>query len=264
MVPSGETLYRVNVPYLSMVVRGRDNDVQAAFELPNGSPATSELTACTYSLLDPGGVAVVDAVAATVALGVASYTIPAATLPATLAPLGEGWQEVWDATLDGVAKSYDVEAALVLRPLYPVLTQADLVADYPDLAATRGVTVTTDEGFITQSWQDDVINRLIGEGHLPYLIKSAPAFKRAHKEATHARRFRWLGSKQRDGAAFVRLAETHQKRYESAWKAINFRTDDNHDGRVDDPGSRRSSARVVHRNASPSPTRKRRNTKGWF
>ena len=254
---SAELDYSFITPYPDMIVRGREQVVEMRVERAGAVVEVTELGS-TFSLLKPDGTAVVDADDVVVdADGVPQYTLTALLLPATLTPLGEGWQEVWELVLpDGTTRTVDREAALCLRPLVPVVSQATLSEDYPTLATFLGNTahggIASWQDFISSAWAD-ILGRLIAEGHLPYLVKSSSAFRKAHKELAYSKGFGWLAMHQSTRGNWLEIAEKHSAAYEAAWKAINFKTDDDHDGRVDDDTRRRGgTGSVLHLNAAPA------------
>lgn len=229
-----ETSYTIRAPYPVMLQRGRAATTKIEV-YRDGALSAPTASGSTYTLLSPSGSTVVSG-AVTVSSSVATYSLSAGDLPSTL-QLGEGYQEVWVLVLaDGTTRTFDREAAVILRPLYPVVTDLDLTAMYPDLATWRGSDVTSMQGFIDEAWRQ-ILSRLIAQGVLPYLVKSAHAFRTAHQHLALAI---WAGyaAKGRAGANFLELATMHRAAYEEAWKAINFAVDTDHDGRVDDPHKR--------------------------
>lgn len=257
---TAELDYTFVTPYPDMLTRGRNQTVEMRVER-SGSVVSVTQSGSTFSLLKPDGTAIVDAAAVTVSNGVPQYALTTTHLPTTLEPLGEGYQEVWVLVLpDGTTRTVDREAALCLRPLVPVVSQTTLLEDYPTLTTFLGSAVVgapsnapTDwQGFISAAWSD-ILGTLIAEGHLPYLIKSSSAFRKWHKELTYAKGFGWLAMHQAGRGNWLELARKHEIAAEGARKAINFKTDDDHDGRVDDESRRRAAGgTVLHLNAPPT------------
>lgn len=251
MPTSAETEYTYPLRYPEMIVRGRANTVTMPVYDETGTVATVTASGSTFTLLDPSGTAIVNAAAVTVTSGVPSYTITAGTLPTTLTPLGEGWQEVWVLQTPTGERTVDREAALILRPLVPVVTYPTLLEDYPTLA-TFGLTAAQWSTFITSAW-GEILNDLIAAGHLPYLIKSSAAFRSAHKHRAYAKGFQALALHQNTRGNWLEMAKHHREQAEAAWKAINFKTDDDHDGRVDDDSQRRGGSGSVLNMNAPAP-----------
>mgnify|MGYP003646258604 FL=1 len=79
----------------------------------------------TVTVLDPGGIKVVDAAAVAVSGSVASYTF-GASVPATTASLGDGWTVIWSLVISG--EVYTFRQAAILCEYVPrnVITAADL------------------------------------------------------------------------------------------------------------------------------------------
>ena len=246
-MPSAEIEYVYLLRYPEMIVRGRANTVIMPVYDSAGTAVTITEAGSTFTLLDPSGVAVVNAAAISyqsTPVSGATYTIAAGTLPTTLTPLGEGWQEVWVLQTPDGERTVDREAALILRPLTPLITYLDLVEDHPTLS-TFGITAAQWGTFLTSAW-GDVINDLIAAGHVPYRIKSATAFRNVHKYRAFAKGFNHLALHQNTRLGnFAQMAKDYSDKAEAAWKAINFKTDDDDDGRVDDDTRRRSAGGSV-------------------
>ena len=78
MIPTGRTLYTFAAQYPSLIVRGG----ACAVRLPAyRAGALVAPTSGTYSLIAPGGAVIVNVAAVTVASSIATYTIPALSLP---------------------------------------------------------------------------------------------------------------------------------------------------------------------------------------
>lgn len=233
-----------------LIVRNRQNAVEVELEVDGAAPT---IDSATVSLLKPDGTAVVSNEAATVVGGRATYTIPAATLPSTLTPIGEGWQLVWSLTIGGVAQPLiDREAALILRPLHPVITDVDLEDSYPDISRDRG-SVASLLQWRNEAWKR-IIGRLIQTGHITYQIKSGWVFREAHIEATLWLFYRWLAKNQPASGDWMELANTHRDNYHAAYDRINFTVDRDNDGRPDNPNQRQAARRALHVNGAPTTT----------
>lgn len=261
MTTAAEPLYSIRTPYPDVLTVDRDNEV--AWALYRDGEVVAPDSA-TWSLLAPDGTEVAsDASVSPGADGVCRITITAATLPSATIAKGEGYQQVFTPTIDGkVYGPFDRETAVSLRPLYPVITDADLLDEFPTLAQHRGSSATSFQQWIDAAWKR-IIGRLIAEGHMAYLIKSSWAFRLAHLELARAlferhvtRQLKRTGSPEDDEKLFGP--------YEAAWSQISFAVDGDHDGRVDDTTKRESpGAAMVHRNQSPKGFRGRRRDARW-
>ena len=251
-MPSAEAEYSYPLRYPEMLVRGRANAVSMPVYGADGVLVSITEAGSTFTLLDPSGTAVVNAAAVTVTSSVPGYTIPAGTLPATLTPLGEGWQEVWVLQTPDGERTVDREAALILRPLVPVVTYQTLLDEHYPTLATFGLTRAQWEAFRIGAWAG-ILNDLIAAGHLPYLIKSSTAFRAHHAHRTLGLGFAALSLHQQARGNFAALAESHKAQAKAAWDAINFKTDRDHDGRVDDDGARTGSGGSVLTINAPAP-----------
>lgn len=244
-----DTLYSFRDAYPPVYQRGRG--VTASRPVYRDAALVAPTQAgSTYTLLGPSGDAIVNAQPVTVTNSIATYALTSTHLASTLV-LGEGYQEVWVLVLGGVAITTDREVAIALRPLYPVVTDEDLLADYPITNRDLPGDATSWQGFIDEAWKE-IISRLIMEGHLSYMVKSHYAFRACHKELTHALRFRALAAARPSQVNLMELQKHHQDRYEASWKAMNWTSDENGDGRPDNPQRRKGSGGgILHINGSP-------------
>jgi hypothetical protein len=160
-----EQPYTARIPFPDYLERGRTQLVRLEVYRDGALVAP---TSGTFSLYDASHVAQIDAAAVTIASSRAQYSINAASLPASL-PVGEGWQEEWALTFsDGVTRTFRRSAALVLRAVHPVITDADLLACYSDLDDLRPSDLSSYQGPIDEAWRQ-IIGRLVGRGRFPYL-----------------------------------------------------------------------------------------------
>lgn len=185
-----------------------------------------------YSLYDPDGVAVVDEQAASITDGVATYSIAAATLPASLA-LSDRWRERWTLTLDGVARVFVRDAGLVRSTLYPVVTDADLTETHTELRTWLADDSTSLQGYIDSAWRS-VLLRLIEAGRWPYLVLSPWALRETHLCLSLARCFRDYASSAAGGPGkYDALATHYDEQYDKAFARLRLTYDMDEDGQID-------------------------------
>ena len=203
----------------------------------------------TFTLFDAQGAEVVSAAAVTVSGSIAQYSIPAATLPTTKA-VGEGWLSEWALVMpDGITHTFRRSSALVLRALYPVITDLDLLALYTDLNLLRPSGLSSFQGYIDEAWRQ-VLGRLISKGRFPYLIVDPWALREIHLETTLGLIFRDFASSIGEGR-WLALAENHKKEASFAWQALTFQYDEDHDGQPDGGERRKSAHPVVYLSNAP-------------
>ena len=135
------------------------------------SPAVA--TSGTFTLYDISKTTIVTG-AVTFPGGVATFTVPAASLPATTA-LSAFWQEEWVLTFGTHVETFRRDAFLCLRLLHNVVTETMLVRRVSDLAAIRPPTITSYEPYIQEAW--GIVQRtLLQDGRRPYLVMNDYAF----------------------------------------------------------------------------------------
>ena len=245
MIPSGQTAYTARYPYPSLLVRAKDTRVQMPIYRDGALVAP---ISGTYTLLAPGGATVLTH-AITVASSVATYTIPAASLPASLV-LGEGYMEVWSLLLTGESSSIEIRhtAALGLCPLYPVVTDADLIGEYDGISAYYAGSLTSFQGPIDQAWKK-IVSDLIEDGRLAYMVRTPDALREAHLHLSLAKLFQGFGLNA-DGAHWRELAKVEHQRYESAWSRATLQLDQAGTGLVDNALARAAASGPVAFNSS--------------
>lgn len=250
MVPTGRTLYSFPVAYPSLIVRGAACRVQLAAYYEGELVAP---TSATYSLLAPGGSALISAASASIVADVATYSIPSGSLPATLEPLGEGWQEEWSLTFAGDSVPYVQRrtAALARCALYPAVNERDFIPLYPNLSVYKSGEITSYQPQITEAW-NQILARLIREGRLPYLIRTPDSLREAHLHLALALIFGGF-STEASSEHFRALAEKHEKSYSAAWAGITWQQDSAQSGQVDDPSRRTAPFAALSINGSPHP-----------
>ena len=236
-----ENPYTARIPFPSYVERSRAQVVQLAVYR---SGALVAPVSGTFTLTDADGDVVVDAAAVSVVGDVAQYSLPAAAIPDST-PVGEGWAEDWALTFaDGVTRTFRRSAALVLRALFPVITDADLLACYSDLDDLRPADLTSYQQFIDESWRR-VIGRLVSRGRFPYLILDPWSLREIHLETCLGLIFQDFGSSVGEGR-YIDLAEGHKKTAAAAWRNRTFQYDQDHDGRGGTRGKRTPAEPVIY------------------
>ena len=256
---NSETLYTFRDAFPNVLAVDRAQTVRMEVRRDGALDAPTQVGS-TYSLFEPGGqTAVVDEEAITVTAGIALFVISQVTLPTTL-DLGEGYFEIWDLLLsDGTQRQVRREASLAIRELYPVLAEIDLEGEYPDITFALGTVLTSYQPFIDEAWKR-IINRLIAEGVLTYLVMSPTAFRDTHRELTFYLMFKWFFMKQGQDSRWADLFKSHLSAYEAAWGKLNFVLDADHDG-IADSSERVGPGGVTHVN--PSPRRRLQKNSRW-
>jgi hypothetical protein len=145
-----DTVYSARWAGPTFIERGKDQTVSVAIER---SGAAVTLTSGTMTIYRPGGDAMVDAVAGTVAAGVfTSATVAAATTSGE--SLGKNWLIRVDLVIAGDTYTFYNDAVLCLARLYPTIGQTDLVARHSEAANLLGASITSLQQYIDQAWAD--------------------------------------------------------------------------------------------------------------
>lgn len=247
---AAETLYTFRDYGPSVLERARDQVVT----LPvyrDGALVAPTASGSSYVLRSPGDT-VVHTGTLTVVASVATVTIPASALPATL-DLSEGYREEWVLVLpDGTTRPKTRAAAVARRQLNPVIADADLVAEYPDILRDLPAGETTFQGFVDEAWKR-ILSRLRSVGLLPQLIFTDYELRDAHRELVLFLIAKWWEYKGTGESQWSRMREYHQNAYEAAWTRAKVAVDVDGDGSTDGDGDTGLAA-VTHLNASPVRT----------
>ena len=167
---TAETGYRARANVPVMIERARTQVSAIVLYTPSGVAAPA--SAGTYTLLKPGGTAVISAAAITTNATGAEYEIDASDIPAnnTTAPLGQGWQERWALTMpDGTQRTFRRSASMALFELHPCVVDVDLTDLYPDLLDSLGNYRTNLQTWIDNAWST-VMRALHRNGDWPFII----------------------------------------------------------------------------------------------
>lgn len=228
---------------LELLERGESNVLRLRLYV-NGSPAPPSVA--TVSVYDSSNTALVNEQSATIAGGIASYTVLGAVT--TDQPLGTGYRVVW--TADG--RTYDIPAALCRRLVYPTVTDVDVRRRWPYLdSGNLGAltSTTTWQGLIDDAWLT-IQHRLIEAGRRPWLVLSPSSLREPHLLLAGARIHDALASRG-NPVMQDRAMQLHQM-YESAYARVSMDYDEDDDGQVDDSDRRMAAEASVWLGGSPS------------
>lgn len=224
---ASDTLYTARFLWPEFIERGRDNAITCPVyrfgALVAPASGTVTVTRADQTL-------VVNAAPVSIVGSVATYTIPAAVL-APLA-LEEGWLVTWSLVLDGVARTYQRDGALVRRSLFPVVTDADLLRRHSDLNALRAPGVSSYQDYIDEAFAV-VQNRLISGGRRPFLVLSPSALREVQLNLTLALIWTDYATSAGDTSRYSDLATHYRQAYEDAWARLNFVYDEADENKVD-------------------------------
>lgn len=248
MAGGGDTLLAARIPYPDVVERGRAASLSLALWRNGALVAPSS---GTLTILRPDGTTYLSAAAVTVTASVATYALSA---PAATEPLGEGWLQLWSLTISGEPnpRVWRREMALARYALQPVVTEQDLLDEYPRLLAQVSKVADSFQPWIDAAWRQ-IIRALIGRGALTYLLVSNYALADWHRNLALYLVLKELYRGQ-PGEQWRTLMDTHKTAADAAAVSFNSTLDADHDGAPDD-SSRASVATIVHVNAAPTTGR---------
>ncbi len=206
------------------------------------------VTSGTISVFDDTGIngtPLVDEAAVVVVGGIATHDITAASLPITKA-LDDTWQERWTLTIAGQVYTFWRDAQLVLRLLYPVISDDDLVSRHTELtqwltAASR----TSYQDYLDDAW-DTIQIRLLEDGRRPALIMSSWSLREVHIQLTLERIFRDFSSSAGGARGkYAEMADHYRKAFAVGWSSMTLIYDDGEDDDISDGDQGQAGSPVV-------------------
>lgn len=202
-------------------------------------------TNVTYTLLAPDGTKLIDGAAGTYPGNIPQYTHATNLLKDQ--QLGEGYIQEWNITIIGRVYTFRRMCAVVLRRLYPVVSDADLTSTFSQLVDLRPSSLSSYQTYIDEAWYT-MIQRMRNEGGgLEYLVMSPEAFRSAHQNLALYYIFRdFHSSLGQSNGRFLDLSTEMYNQYKSEWKQINFVYDHSHKGSSDSPNTRVAKQPVIY------------------
>lgn len=238
--------YSAQIRHVELLERNKSQTTSLSIYRDNALVVPTE---AKYTLVEPNQNKIVDSAVASISSeGVVSYPHTATQLPNTK-DLGEGYlQEFW-VKIDGVAYTFRRMTALVLRKLYPTVSDVDLTAIYTDLEEVRPSSITSYQKYIDDAWYQ-ILRKIRNRGMgFEYLVMSADSFYEAHRHLSLYLIFRdFHSSLGQSNGRYLELAQEHQRQFFQEFDAINFIYDDEHTNKPEDPNSRKSAQPVIYLN----------------
>jgi hypothetical protein len=208
---------------MDLLVRGEDNTIACPVYY-EGALVVPTLAGSVLTVTDDSGTAIVNAQAVTITDGVASYTIPEATLPSTTA-LAMGYAVRWSLQIEGKPYHFRNTACVVLSRLYSPVDQTDLTDIHSDLMAY--LDAGSKRSF--QPFLDDALmdaeRRLLRGGRRPWLILDSWGLFDVIRTKTLERIFRSFQTSTSTDQKYGKLADQYAKEYEKAWQTLDLNLD---------------------------------------
>ena len=187
-------------------------------------------SSATFTLEKPDGTEQISSESATISGGgELSYAVSAGQIPASL-NLSDSYLIRWTVVISGVEYTFSRPCAVALSRLYPVITDLDLEAIYSDISSIRSSTLTSYQGFITESFIQ-IIQRLRDQGNFEYLIMDPQSLRSSHLDLCFYLIWKDMDSSGLGEGRYLDLAKEHRYQFEAHWKRLKFRYDldqDNH------------------------------------
>jgi hypothetical protein len=228
------------------IQRAAENVVQLPVHLDG---KLTPVTSGTLTVTDEGGNTIVDAQSVSITSQIATYTLSAGVLPDTL-PLSTDWLEEWKLTVEGTEHTFRREAYLVLRKLYPVLTEPDLLRRHNSLDRLRPANLANYGTYLQEAW-DEIQIRLLEGGRRPQLIMSPWSLRQVHIDKTLEIIYRDFMTLAGDGN-YAKLAEFYGEQFEANWNKLVLTYDYDEEGSPGDAEEGVAVEPVTYLTAGPS------------
>lgn len=200
--------------------------------------ARAEPSSGTFTLLDESGSELVSAAATTQTGGVATYSLSAATVPATLA-YSDAWLARWVLTYSGQVETFEQPTCLVRADWRSPITPGDLVSRHGEFARGEPLDPQQDGGEVTLgTWIEEasvgLFTRLWTDGRRPWLIIDPWAAREHLISRALAVAFRYSSTFVEDVSTLLRHADAYDKAAEDAYGRLQFRYDASETGKPAD------------------------------
>jgi len=234
MSGSATSFISARFTHADYLVRG----VDAALSCPLWqSDALVEPSTGTCTVYDANGTSI-DSDDVVVTGSIATRTVPAASLPSTLA-FAEGWRVEWSLVVSGDTLVFRNEAALVRSALAPAASDQDLYRRVSGLDpnGSKPIHSLTDlQVYMDEAWLI-ILGKLTAKGRLPYLIVNSHALREPHILLALSLIFEDFATRLNE--KHIETAQMYRSRFNDAWNDVRVTEDTDQDGDAD--GSRRVS-----------------------
>jgi hypothetical protein len=244
-----DTPYSARVRTVELLERGKAQETELEIYRDGDQVVPSS---ATYTITKPDNSTIIENGACAVAVGgTVSYSHTAGQLNNNL-NLGEGYVQEFTVVISGDSYVFRRMAAVVLRRLYPVISDADLEDVYSDLANLRPSSLTSYQKYIDSAWYTILRKiRNMGAGY-EYLVVSPESFAECHRHLSLYLIFRDFHSGLSTDARYLELAQEHYRLYQDELGSINYIYDEEHTGQPDKPDQRTAGKPTIFLN-NPAP-----------
>lgn len=200
---------------------------------PDGTAAP--VTAGTYTLLDSGGAVVVTG-AVVVASGIATFALPSTFSDNHDLPQTYAWRERWALTSGGVERTYEQQVFVQRVAPAMYINVGHLYAMHSEWRRQLPQSTTSPAEKLVTAWEE-LLGRLMGDGHLPSKILNWWALSTIHKYWAASLVCRGFQTDAPNDSRWSRLADEYWKRCQSDYDHhFKIQADTNDDGVADTPG----------------------------
>lgn len=214
----------------------RAETLDLPLKYPDDTAAT--VTAGTYTLLDSAGVEVVTG-AVVVVSGVATFALPSTFTDEYGLPQNFAWRERWELTgISGTALAMTFEQQVHVERVAPAMLigVGNLYELHSEWRRQIPKSTTTPAEKVIVAWQE-LLGRLLGDGHLPHKVLNWWALSVVHKYWAASLVCRGWQTDNPGDSRWAKLADEYWKRSQTDYEQhFSLQADTNDDGVADTPG----------------------------
>ena len=223
-----DTLWSARFTGPAMIERNKSQEVAVTIER-SGSAAS--VSSATFTVYDPQGAKIKDAVACTISGGAATGTIAAGDTDGK--SLERNWLVQFDVTIGGKVYQFYNDAVLCAARLYSPIGQTDLIQRHSDVVSLVSAAKANLQDYIDTAWTD-ITGRMYSDA-VPFWRFRTPS---ALRSVMFARCFELIfrdystlfDAGDRYSELSDRYAETYSKEYDGLRSKIDIGEDNTIDG----------------------------------
>ncbi len=222
-----ETLWSARFTGPAMIERNKDQSVSVSIE-KDGSAAS--VASATFTLYDPDGFKVKDAVAATVAGGTVVGVIGAADTASK--DLGRNWLIQYDVTISAKVYTFYNDGVLCAARLYPPIGQTDLIARHSDVVNLVSTAKSDLQDYVDTAWSD-ITNQMYSDAVPFWKFRTPSALRGVMFAKCFELIFRDYSTLFDSGDRYSELAERYAETYHAEFDQMRSRIDTGEDNTID-------------------------------
>lgn len=238
-----DTLWSARFTGPAMIERNKSQEVSVTVER---SGAAASVTSATFTLYDPQGTKIKDAVACTTSGGTATGTIAAGDTDGLA--LARNWLLQFDVTIGGKVYTFYNDAVLCAARLYSPVGQTDLISRHSDVVNLVSTAKANLQDYIDTAWSD-ITGRMYSDAVPFWRFRTPSALRAVMFARCFELIFRDYSTLFDAGDRYTELSDRYAETYEREFDNLRSKIDTGEDNTIDG-GSVPASA-TIHLSSGP-------------